>query len=1501
MKPNKFLLLLILVFSVSFFKINATENNRDLLLSNSRLSDSLLLEKYTRHVYSLESILRKTDNNRRFLNMSDDYCDSILTIDMDNKIAIEYLKRNDLIRSTCDQNLNYRIRIYSYLSGIPYWMGFADDPIEYAYDDAIGQLLDAKYFQLYNGSLGNANLTSIIINNNCDDEMFEIGNQTFIKNSNHFILPKHNIQGALGITKTVQLINGDLSEDDLSLLCTKLNLDQLGVFSMRNVDVINEEIWLVETTFQLFDAKRGISDSLAYTGFSVDKRSASIIDILVNILLSILIISLLSIASIAMFRFQTLRFISKRELFKLCLEQFNYVLRCFPIPISVTILIITALTTIAPEAPEHYLEFNSKLWVVLLTIGISLFPITLNLFFVNRLNLDGFHTIRGYRLFSVTSIYSGSLIFSLFAYVQTGIFDYTEQLIVLIHSIIIGDLLARSYFQYSAVNSYVSSSRSGILGLIISAGLLTLSNGFLITSYNLISAIIGLCLISTCSIILYVYTRLSSAKDKNKIANNNVAEAFTDIPFVSSLVDPKVDIYETIQRLNSDKELNVMLISGHAGIGKTLSINTAKKYFINAGWDWYYGDCDEVQKDMSPSFEPFLEAFKGLLAIEEFSDRGEHLDSVIGSAVEIGATLLPADPSGFIKSYNRTSAEKMTETCIQIIDNLEKKGKNLVFVMEDLQWIDSESYELFKLFIKVINRNKFARSKVTILLSIREDDFISYRGPNSIQLKDDLQKLQAQTSNKFLVHEIISNKDFKLLDFMLFINNTESKIRLQSATLIQVNQLFNSALDQIKVTPRYILNTIEKWILQGVLQDTKDGFKLIKQISIDDLPSEAGADVYYHEIISNYDDKWGRLLESAAIIGMTFDADILAKVWNYELLEVLGFLELAVKDKLVVDISKEDNIFVFGEKDKNGTGKRVIHAIKTFYQSSDLNNSEKQINIEYNKRYVNLHGEILDDLSNQSTEELLIFLKRLCSLISSDYYLNYTRVIIFELVTRLVAQELFEKLRSVVSILNGYQELDNAGKVIEFIVAKSLNEATTISFDSVDLSDYEASTLTYDLLLLLGLLELDEGKVIELAEKDLLYLEDELIKHHSDNVGVFLATLLANARFQKSDFKNKMELIDRYNDLLRPNIIGQYIHLYNLINLKYQRSQITPDDTEKLNLDSLELLNDVKNEPLLEFLKVKVFNLRLKILSFILENDDQAISEFRAAVIKDFEKKDYNWIRVVLNFLSSYSADVYFKKYYEEAKLLLEDCKLITYKYIDEKAWNKLVDKLLTANSRFELSQGNLKMALQYSQNNSKLMISNKRKGSVSYRETCTNIAKIYEAMGEGAKSIEKRLESIELLKNNMTGVHAADDIYKKELSVDYNNISHVYRNHLKDYDKALKYAKLSLDFKTPDEGKSYGISVYMVGRAYDSLGQYENALSSYNEAKQYITGDLPRDVYQKNVLNLNIGIAMVQLKHSNSQIVLNKAVKSLRSKEMEVYLTGAIKERLNFAKTFLS
>ena len=1501
MNQKKNLILLFLL--VPFFGISAAENNN---------ADSILIDKYTRHVYSLEYIIRNADNSNYFVKISDTYCDSILTIDSNNKIANKYKKSNDLIRSTCDQNLNYRIRFYSYFSGIPGWMGFADDPIEYAYDDAIEQLLEGKYFQLYNGPLGRANLTSIIINENCDAEMFEIGNQTLIKKSDHFILPQHTIEETIGAVKTELLLSGNLSKDDLSQICAVLNLDQLGIYTMRDVDIINNKIWVVESRFQLFDNIYGLSDSLASKGFTVDKRSVSIIDILLNILLSLLILAILSLASIGIFRVQTLEFVSLRELLKLYWEQFYFVLRCFPIPIALTLMIVATFSVIAPEGPEHYLEFNSKLWIMGLVVGISLVPIILNLFFVNRLKIDGFHTIRGYRLFSVTSIFSVGMMFSMFSYIENDKFPYLEQVIVLIAAMIIGDLISRSYFLFSSVKKNVRVNQYSIFGLLMSASFLIILNGFLLISIISFSRIVALFVIACCSAAFYLFSRSNRFKEENDISKLSAGSRLNDIPYVTSLVNPDESIYGEIQRLASDNELNVMLISGHAGIGKTRSIQFVKKQFIAAGWDWYYGDCDETQNIETPSFEPFLEAFKDLLEVDGFSDRGEHINTVVGSAVEIGASLLPSDPKILLKPYARSSDERMTETCIEIIEKLEKRGKNLVFVMEDMHWIDSESYALFKLFVQVINRNTFARSKVTILLTIREDRFTSYRGPNITNLRNDLDKLQSQSSNKFAINTILNSEDFKLQDFLLQLNNREHGMRLNNAALIQLNEIFNEAIEYIQVTPLYILNTIENWIVADVLHFTNDGFKLTRQISIDDLPSELDADKYYNKILSKYEEKWIRLLESAAIIGDRFNAELLAKVWNYELLEVLGFLEIAVKDKLLIDVSKEDNIFVFGEQNNKGSGKRIVNAIKAFYQPEGLNNTEKQITIEYNKRYIALHSDILTDLANVSTEDLIIYLRRLCALISSQHHLTQARVIIFEIVVRLITQDLFEKVTSFSSTLNGYPELENCTKIIDQLTltrARRLgsvwqtNNITTLqdSYDENEILRHQQSTLTYDLLLLLNLIKYSgNGTNKGFSEEQQLYLETDLLKTHAGTAGIFLVILLADVKYTNSQCDEKINFLVAQNEILKPNIIGQYLSRVEEIYLQYKKSTLQPKDTETLNSDSLELLNTVKTNPSLWFLRIDAFNLRFDILSNILDYDDQVILEFRSALIEDFTKKDYEWLKVVLNFLNSYSADIYFKKYPEEARLLVDDCEKIAYKYVDDKTWNKLVRQLLHAKSLFESSQGNFKIALQHIKKGSDLMIINKRSGVKSYRELCTEMAKIYEEMGEGLKSIEKRLEALEFLKDEMNQMQVPSNSLKKELSVCYNNISHVYRNHLNDNEKALKYSKLSLELKTPEEGKSYGISLYSVGRAYDALGEFKEALHYYQDAEPYFTSKTPRDTYQKSVLQLNIGFTMIQLDQSASRSILKNAIASLQKKEFSVYLTTAIKERLALAVNLL-
>ena len=46
--------------------------------------------------------------------------------------------------------MNYKVQLFSYFSGFPSYMGFADDAIEYAYDDALNDLFATKFKKIGN-------------------------------------------------------------------------------------------------------------------------------------------------------------------------------------------------------------------------------------------------------------------------------------------------------------------------------------------------------------------------------------------------------------------------------------------------------------------------------------------------------------------------------------------------------------------------------------------------------------------------------------------------------------------------------------------------------------------------------------------------------------------------------------------------------------------------------------------------------------------------------------------------------------------------------------------------------------------------------------------------------------------------------------------------------------------------------------------------------------------------------------------------------------------------------------------------------------------------------------------------------------------------------------------------------------------------------------------------------------------------------------------------------
>jgi hypothetical protein len=634
------------------------------------------------------------------------------------------------------------------------------------------------------------------------------------------------------------------------------------------------------------------------------------------------------------------------------------------------------------------MEASSILWIVLLTIVMSIIPTLLNLLFINRLDIDGFHSEKGYRYFFNTSLYASYFPIFIFYTIQFNYIPRVKHILLVIITLVIAGLLARSYYQFTAKSIHKNLRNQSLFGLILGTLALVFFNTLILSEINIQNLFYGFLIVVPISFIHYIIGKRLDILNENKLKESENITLIKDI-FISKVINPIEMIYDKITNGMSEDKLNIMTLSAPMGIGKTASLKKVKSEFEKTGWNWYYGDCDEIQGEGAVTFEPFIEAFSKLLKISEFSNRHEGIEaqkSIITSAVNLVGV-----NTDFIADFDRNEQKPMTEICIDIIDKLESLDKKTVFVMEDLHWIDPESYSFLKHFIDIINNNKFLRGNLCIILTLRDGLNTNYRGVAHQVLIDDLEAINDDSENKFLIEKLLSTKDFNLFDFVKHLSDQNNKFKIQSYSMNQINTIFNDKLnennDVAVLTPLYVLKVIEGWIEDETLKYTPNGYLLSKNLNINDLPNSKEVDVYYHSIFKSFEPKWQRLLESAAIIGNKFDADILAKVWGYELLDILAFLEKAVKYKLLNDVSEEDNLYEF-------TDKRIISAIKSFFSVSEDEKSDKQIVIEYNKRYIATQENIIRNSHLYTIQDLLRVNRRLTTLSENNTYYEHIQKLI---------------------------------------------------------------------------------------------------------------------------------------------------------------------------------------------------------------------------------------------------------------------------------------------------------------------------------------------------------------------------------------------------------------------------------------------------------------------------------------------------------------------------
>tara|TARA_B110001450_G_scaffold52027_1_gene48625 strand:- start:3160 stop:7908 length:4749 start_codon:yes stop_codon:yes gene_type:complete len=1447
--------LIFTTIAIFFFLLGTTRHFYSQGQKDSSFSKANIFKK---HILSLDYISRKTASSKFFLNMAKKYCDSLIITGQDSAWAEAFKEKIDLTIITCEFNMNHVVQLFPYFNSFPSFMGFADDAIEYAYDNTLNQLFNTTFKKIHNEPLSEANICSIVVRRDCDDEMFEIVKQTIMGSTNHFILTNEDLEKTLGIEKTNELTNGVMDTNSINKICKLYELENLGIFDVSNLDNIDEKIWLVESKFNTYSVEKGFTEAVFTRGFCQDKRGVLGLNIILLILESILFIAFIAVFDENIIKYiRTKKLFSFREAIMQTFKKIKFVSICFIAPTILSFLMINAVSVLIPGPTDHYMESSAIIWLIALTLGMSIIPTFLNLFLINRLQIDGFHNIRGYRTFANASLYATYLPLFVFYIIQFENHPWEAHFLLVVLTFVIADLLARSYFQFTSKSKHQNLKSQAIAGLIVGIIAMIFFNTYALTEISIEVFLSNIIFVAPLSIIHWAIGKYFDRVNKKKLESSTEKTLLSDLKFITDVINPFNDIYYVIDNKVSDSYLNIMLIDAPMGIGKTRSIMEAKSFFTQNNWNWHYGDCDEMQDENSVSFEPFLEAFKDLLNIEEFTDRSQHMENLSGDAVKAIADISGAG-SNMISELKRDESRSMTEICIEILDKLEASQNKTVFIMEDLHWIDPESYAFLKHFIKTVNRSEFIRKNLCIVLTTRNDKLNSYRGVSSKKILEDLSQINQNVTTKILIENLLTEESFNVKDFISHVSNQNQQFKIQEDSLNDINYKLNNAIntgsDKFKITPLYVLKIIEQWIQNKVLKYTLDGYVLTESIETIELPNTDEIDSYYHGILDKFDKKWTRLLESAAIIGNKFNADILSQVWGYELLEIMEFLEDAEEKALITDLSDEDNIYEFKDK-------RITSAIKSYFPSSG-DSGVKQIIIEYNKRYLDLQKNIIDDPSEFSVEEILSVLRRLTLMMSNSYYSSTAKRLIFEVVVRLVPEEEFDKISAFSNLLKE-RKLISLSELI-LLVTEITNPNTSFKkvkeLGNILLSKNYNEGSVEQQFRIYGLMfkekrfssEFDNNDEKFLKESELEFISDCITNTYKGNTLLEMSFLyLVSVKFEFNEKIKFLENLDvnlsTFSDHSRVSLFIEHKKLVLTLKEKFENKII--DKRSKILLKKSTTNNDKR------LIKL-CLQLRLRIVTKYLNNKEDSISIYKDHInlLKTNDSISSYWVSLLTYFYSSWSASMYIKENPDKAQDDLDLCDEFISKRHDKGEWTELINDFIRAKKRYLSQTDQPKEYSEICKSHIELLEQNNLQNSTQFGTACVDLSDYYLKLKDYKNQIKFRLKQIETL----------EKIYENKskpwsLKTAYSNISFCYRNYIKDYKKSTEFALKSLDVvksskAVPEHSILYTYS--MVARSFLELNDFENAtnyslenMDRLNKSNDVSNGDLAAS---HNLLGIN-------------------------------------------------
>ena len=357
-----------------------------------------------------------------------------------------------------------------------------------------------------------------------------------------------------------------------------------------------------------------------------------------------------------------------------------------------------------------------------------------------------------------------------------------------------------------------------------------------------------------------------------------------------------------------DRHLDLVLISGEPGVGKTSLLAQASRDAHFHGSNVLYGGCEE---DLGLPYKPWVEALSPLvdaLPDEFVRDFVDANGPTLGLLVPALNRRIAAELRGAATAADSQEQFMLIEAVVRFLTAISELTP-IFLVLDDLHWADAASLQLLGHLIR-----SATPMRVTIVGTFRDSD-VSRSHPLAAQLANFRRQPSVQRM------ELSGLDDVELVGLM--------EAAAGHSLPPEGVALAHALRRETNGNPFFVVELIRHLWEEGIFVESDDGtWRLSVELEQVGLPSSV-REVVGHRV-ALLGDRAEQTLSTASVIGREFDVGLLADVLGDDQLAVIDILEAAIAAGLISESSTRPGLY------------RFVHALiqHTLYQ--DLSTARRQ-------------------------------------------------------------------------------------------------------------------------------------------------------------------------------------------------------------------------------------------------------------------------------------------------------------------------------------------------------------------------------------------------------------------------------------------------------------------------------------------------------------------------------------------------------------------------------